>query len=187
MVNFTTPEGDCLDLKPGQDLAINIENPFFAEDHIPVAWSTEIELPITPTNCAVFGCPNAMLLPATKREINVFMQVNGIRIMEGKMKLSGQSPDVLKASFCGVSIEDSLTGNLQDLPLAKWNFGKLEYSHETKLYDEIMLGAAKGTREDFVTPLMMRKSEVSTTDSFVDATTVENKKRFATKYMNHRL
>ncbi len=89
MVNFITSEGKYLDLKPGQELAINIENPFFAEDHIPVAWSTEIELPITTTNCAVFGCPNAMLFAATKREINVSMQIDGIQIMEGKMKLSG--------------------------------------------------------------------------------------------------
>ncbi len=187
MVNFITSEGKYLDLKPGQELAINIENPFFAEDHIPVAWSTEIELPITSTNCAVFGCPNAMLFAATKREINVSMQVDGIQIMEGKMKLSGQSSNVLKASFCGISIENSLTGNLKDLPLAKWNFGQLKHVSETELYDEIMLGAAKGTREDFVTPLMMRKSEVRTTDSFKDAVAAENKKRFATKYMNHRI
>lgn len=166
MVEFITPEGEHVDLVPNQELSLSIENAMFSNDRIPVAWSTDVELPISSTNSILFGYIGAMLLPEQRREINVSMYIDAIPAMTGKLKLTGSSEGKLQASFVGVSIEDSLSGNLQDAPFARWEFGSA-LAGQRPLFDEIMEGAAQNTRDDFALPLMVRDSEKDTADNYV--------------------
>lgn len=165
MVEFIATDGIPVDLSPDQELAMTIENPLFASDRIPVAWTTDFEGPASERNCALFGFPNAMLIPSVKREVNVEMRINSIPVLIGKLKLVGPSYGKLKFTFTGVSIEDSLTGTLMNAPFNKWNFGILEFEDGEvpstpgyALYMEVTTSAANNTREDFATPLMIRES-----------------------------
>lgn len=165
MVEFITPEGEHVDLVPNQELSLSIENAMFSNDRIPVAWSTDVELPVSKTNSALFGYIGTMLLPEQRREINVSMYIDAIPAMTGKLKLTGASEGKLQASFVGVSIEDSLVGNLHDAPFARWEFGAA-IAGQRPLFDEIMESAAQNTRDDFALPLMVRDSEKDTTDNY---------------------
>lgn len=166
MVEFITPDGEHVDLIPNQELSLSIENAMFSNDRIPVAWSTDVELPVSSTNSILFGYIGAMLLPEQRREINVSMYIDAIPAMTGKLKLTGASEGKLQASFVGVSIEDSLSGNLQDAPFARWEFGSAT-AGQRPLFDEIMEGATQNTRDDFALPLMVRDSEKDTADNYV--------------------
>ena len=42
--------GRTLDITPGQEITLTLENPLFADDRMPVAVSTGIEFPLSPTN-----------------------------------------------------------------------------------------------------------------------------------------
>ena len=185
MVEFITPEGEHVDVVPNQELSLSIENAMFSNDRIPVAWSTDVELPVSPTNSILFGYIGAMLLPEQHREINVSMYIDAIPAMTGKLKLTGASEGKLQASFVGVSIEDSLSGNLQDAPFARWEFGGA-VAGQRPLFDEIMEGAAQNTRDDFALPLMVRDSEKDTADNYVANSQIGaiEYEDFGIKYLN---
>ena len=177
MIEFLTTDGTRVDLSPNQEVSLSLENALFSSDHIPVAWTTDVELPISATNRRLFNYPDAMLLVEQRREINTTLYVNGIPIMLGKLKLTGKSDGMLQASFIGVSLEDSLIGSLKDAPFNRWEFG-LALSGQSPLFDEIMAGAANNSREDFALPLMVRESEKDTADNYTDDTS------FGSKYLN---
>ena len=40
--------GRTLDITPGQEITLTLENPLFADDRMPVAVSTGIEFPLSP-------------------------------------------------------------------------------------------------------------------------------------------
>lgn len=177
MIEFFTTDGIRIDLAPNQEVSLSLENALFSSDHIPVAWTTDVELPISTTNSRLFGYPNAMLFTGQRREINATMYINGIPVILGKLKLTGKSDDMLQASFVGVSVEDSLVGGLKDAPFNKWEFGSALLGQRS-LLDEIMTGAANNTREDFALPLMVRESEKDTADNFTET------ESFGRKYVN---
>lgn len=185
MVEFITSDGIHVDLVPDQELSLSIENAMFSNDRIPVAWSTDVELPVSPTNSTLFGYIGAMLLPEQRREINVAMYIDAIPAMTGKLKLTGVSEGKLQASFVGVSIEDSLSGNLQDASFARWEFGSA-IAGQRPLFDEIMEGAAQNTRDDFALPLMVRESEKDTADNYVANSLIGSieYEDFGIKYLN---
>ena len=71
MLTFITTTGIKIDLLPNQEVALTIDNAFLSSDHIPVAWTTDIELPLSEKNCRIFEIQNAMLLSAQKKQIDV--------------------------------------------------------------------------------------------------------------------
>lgn len=177
MIEFLTSGGIRIDLAPNQEVSLSLENALFSSDHIPVAWTTDVELPISMTNSRLFGYPDAMLLAEQRQEINATMYINGIPVMLGKLKLTGKSDGMLQASFIGVSVEDSLVGSLKDAPFNRWEFGSALLG-ERPLFDEIMTGAANNSREDFALPLMVRESEKDTADNYTET------ESFGRKYVN---
>lgn len=184
MVNFFTKDGIQIDLAPNQEISLSIENPLFSADHIPVAWTTDVELPISATNSRLFGYPNTMLLTEQHREINVAMHINAIPVMTGKLKLTGKSGGLLQASFIGISVEDSLVGNLKDAPLNQYGFGP-EPSGQNALFEEVITGARNNTRDDFALPLMVRESEKDTADNYIyDSKGPIAYESFGLKYLN---
>lgn len=188
MIEFLTAEGVRIDLSPNQEISLSLENAMFSNDHIPVAWTTDVELPISETNSRLFGYPDAMLLSEQRREINVTLYVNAIPVMNGKLKLTGKSAGMLQASFVGVSVEDSLVGSLKDAPFSRWEFGSALLG-ERPLFDEVISGAINNTRDDFALPLMMRESEKDTADNYVVNSEVGAIKfeSFGLKYLNSPL
>ena len=187
MIAFITSTGVEIDLLPNQEIALTIENAFLSSDRIPVAWTTDIELALSEKNRKLFGIPGAMLLAPQKKQLNVEMRIDGITVMSGKLKLTGCDSQRINASFVGVEIESSLTGSLKDIPLDKWNFGKLgEYDDKT-LYNEVMTGAADGTRDDFATPCMIRASEEDTEEPYIDLPTESTREAWATKFLNAKI
>lgn len=185
MIEFLTSGGIRIDLAPNQEVSLSLENALFSSDHIPVAWTTDVELPISTTNSRLFGYPDAMLLAEQRQEINTTMYINGIPVMLGKLKLTGKSDGMLQASFIGVSVEDSLVGSLKDAPFNRWEFGSALLG-ERPLFDEIMTGAANNSREDFALPLMVRESEKDTADNYVINSEIGAIKYefFGLKYLN---
>lgn len=187
MVEFITHDGIAVDVAPNQDLALTVENPFLTSERMPVAWTTDVELPASPSNCRLFGLPNAMLLPPRDREINVEMRIDGIPVMTGKLKLIGPTTSQIHASFQGVEIEDSLSGSLTGVALDKWNFGKLGEFDDKSLYNEVMSGAANGTRDDFATPCMIRSSQEDLEEPYIDIQSSSTRESWATKFVNAKV
>lgn len=185
MIEFLTSDGIRVDLVPDQEVSLSLENALFSNDHIPVAWTTDVELPISPTNSRLFGYPDAMLLTEQRREINVTMYINAIPAMLGKLKLTGKSDGLLQASFVGVAIEDSLTGSLKDAPFNRWDFGSAPLG-QRHLFEEVITGAMNNTREDFALPLMVRESEKDTADNYVVNSQIGaiEYESFGLKYLN---
>lgn len=185
MIEFLTSGGIRIDLAPNQEVSLSLENALFSNDHIPVAWTTDVELPISMTNSRLFGYPDAMLLAEQRQEINATMYINGIPVILGKLKLTGKSDSMLQASFIGVSVEDSLVGSLKDAPFNRWEFGSALLD-QRPLFDEIMTGAANNSREDFALPLMVRESEKDTADNYVGNSEIGaiRYESFGLKYLN---
>ncbi len=187
MVEFITSDGTGVDVVPNQELALTIENAFMANDRMPVAWTTDVELAASPRNCRLFGLPNAMLLPPARRQVNVTMRINGIPVMPGKLKLVSPTATILNVSFQGVEIEASLTGSLREAKLDKWNFGKLGELDDKTLFETVMSGAAEGFREDFATPCMIRSSSEDAEEPYIDLQSTDTREAWATKFVNAKI
>lgn len=184
MVDFIAADGTPVDLKPRQEVALTLENALFASDRMPVPWTTDVEMPVSPTNRRLFGFPDAMLLPPRRSEIDVTMRLDAIPVMTGRLKLTEIVRDTLSASFVGASIEDSLGGSLVEAPFSRYDFGTLGDGDDRSLYDEVMQSAGRNGREDFATPLMIRRSMVDEPEVYTDSTPQASAESFASKFFN---
>lgn len=157
MIQFVTSSGAVLDLVPDQDVSITIDNAFFSTEHIDTPWSTDIELALTANNCRVFMCMPAMLFPPQITDVQATCHINGVPVMHGDIKVISYSPTSIKVSFSGRDIDDYLSGYLNEMPLASWNFGSMIDLAE---FREFMQKAVDGTMPEFEAPLLLRSDRL---------------------------
>ena len=153
MIELITTLGKVLDLIPDQDVSITIDNAFFSTEHIDTPWSTDIELALTANNCAIFRYVPAMLLPPQRTEVQACCHINGVPVLYGNVKVISYSQTTIGVSFSGRDIDDFLSGYLNEMPLASWNFGSMNNTAE---FREFIQKAVDGTLAEFEAPLLLR-------------------------------
>lgn len=85
MVDILTDTGVFLDLDPAAEFEITIENPLLQDDRIPVPFSTAIAFLATPTNKAVFGYLDTMMLAPTVKQLGASILVGGVQLLAGSL------------------------------------------------------------------------------------------------------
>lgn len=114
MIEIVTKDGVFLDLSPDDEFEIEYESPLFADDRIPVPYSTSIAFLPTRTNCMVFGFVNAMMLEPAVKAVDVEIRVSGIPLFSGSLEYDSYEDGKLNYNFAGKSIEDTLAGYIHE-------------------------------------------------------------------------
>jgi len=184
MIEIITESGVSLDLVPDQDITMIIENPLLSADRIPVAWTTDFELAPTQKNFSLFRFVAGLYIIPARTSINATIKIDSIPIVSGKLEFTAFTASSFSVSFVGISIEDSLKGNLHEVPMAKWNFGKLETAQDIQLYNDVISNARYGSRLEFSLPILLRESFIDEPDAFAHVVTEEIRLKWASKYAN---
>ena len=145
-----TTEGISLDLLPNQDVEITFEQPLLNSDKMPIAGSTSIEFPLTPTNKRVFGCYCIPFTGVEHREIAAGIFLSGIPIWSGKLTAPEVLEETISWTFIGASLDPILEKNICDLP-------DLLIESTTPL----LLDARKNERNDVGFPIIIRQTYVA--------------------------
>lgn len=114
MIEIVTKDGVFLDLSPDDEFEIEYESPLFADDRIPVPYSTSIAFLPTRTNCIVFGYINAMMLEPSVKAVDVEIRVSGIPLFFGSLEYDSYEDGKLNYNFAGKSVEDTLSGYIHE-------------------------------------------------------------------------
>lgn len=107
MIEFITDAGVSLDLSPDAEFQIDFESPIFADDRMPVAFSTQVSFPPTQRNLAAFGMlPGTLNLPS-RSAIRVVMHAGGIPLFPGLLVFDGIEDGMIQYSFSGTDVAES--------------------------------------------------------------------------------
>lgn len=119
MVDILTDTGVFLDLDPDAEFEITIENPLLQDDRIPVPFSTAISFLPTPTNKAVFGYLNTMMLQPTVREVGASILVGGIPLYAGTLIYDSIDENGrINYTFSGKDLETEWAAKIWELDLS---------------------------------------------------------------------
>lgn len=184
MIEIITDLGVSLDLVPDQDITMTIENPLLSADRIPVAWTTDFELAPSQKNFGVFKFLPGLYIIPDKTSINATIKIDSIPIVSGKLEFTSLTSSSFCISFIGISIEDSLKGTLNEVSMAKWNFGRMVSTADIQRYKDIVDKASIGYRPEFTLPLLLRESFLDEPDVFAHVVTEEIRLKWASKYAN---
>lgn len=144
--------GNILELKPGQDITVTLDNPIFADDGLPVSVSTGIEFSLTPVVTAEFGFVPAMMLPPTVQKLPVSIIITGIEAFIGIVEFDEFSDSSLKYTFVGKSATDSIKGKIHEIKCEDYK-GYSMFTTTT--------AARYGTLPDWGMPMIVRKENVA--------------------------
>ncbi|MEI3554435.1 MAG: hypothetical protein V8Q54_07200 [Alistipes senegalensis] len=144
--------GTILEHTPGQEITFTLDNPIFEDDRLPVAVSTGIEFPPTPTNKAEFGFVEAMMLAPTVQEIPVAILLAGIEIFIGIIQFDEFSDTTLKYTFVGKAPTGSMDGKIHEI--------KCENYEGEGLFSLSIL-ARYNALPDWGMPMIVRKENVA--------------------------
>ncbi len=140
--------GTILEHTPGQEITFTLDNPIFEDDRLPVAVSTGIEFPPTPTNKTEFGFVEAMMFAPTVQKLPVAFIIAGIEIFTGELQFDEYSDKSLKYTFTGVGSDKILSGNIYEIPGNTYDDIKLS---------EFIKKARNGSYSDFFLPQIIRQ------------------------------
>lgn len=121
MVDILTDTGVFLDLDPAAEFEITIENPLLQEDRIPVPFSTAIAFLATPTNKAVFGYLDTMMLEPTVRKVGASILVGGIPLYAGTLVYDSINEDGrINYTFSGKDLQTEWGMKIWETPGLSW-------------------------------------------------------------------
>ncbi|MBQ7517607.1 MAG: hypothetical protein IJU13_04180 [Bacteroidales bacterium] len=108
MIEVVTNKGISLDLDREQDIQIEMEQPLLDSEHLPVAYSTQINFPLSDTNKSVFGYVPAMMLEPTVKELKASILFSGVEIFSGSLVYDGMEDGMLRYIFTENSLIEEL-------------------------------------------------------------------------------
>lgn len=121
MVDILTDNGVFLDLDPAAEFEITIENPLLQEDRIPVPFSTAIAFLATPTNKAVFGYLDTVMLDPTVRKVGASILVGGIPLYTGTLVYDSIDEDGrINYTFSGKDLQTEWGMKIWETPGLIW-------------------------------------------------------------------
>ncbi len=113
MLKIYTQNGKEIDIRPEQDIVIEMESPILQNQYIPTAFSTSIIIPPTERNNEIFGYLPALKMEPSVKTVNVYITLAGISVKTGRLEYEGIRQ----------------TGDLE------YNFTERMSSFERKIYD----------------------------------------------------
>lgn len=141
--------GRTLDITPGQEITFTLENPFFADDRMPVAVSTGIEFPLSLTNKAEFRFVDVMMIPPAVQKIPAAIIFEGFELFSGELQFDEFSDQTLKYTFVGADATEAFSGNIHEI--ACRDYGGMAIS-------TFVRNARKGDYPDIGLPMIVRKA-----------------------------
>lgn len=141
--------GRTLDITPGQEITLTLENPLFADDRMPVAVSTGIEFPLSPTNKVEFRFVDVMMIPPAVQKIPAAIIFEGFELFSGELQFDEFSDGTLKYTFVGADATEAFSGNIHEI--ACRDYGGMAMS-------TFMQNARKGDYPDIGLPMIVRKA-----------------------------
>ena len=119
MVDILTDKGVFLDMDPEAEFEITMDNPLLNDDRIPVPFSTGISFLATPTNKAVFGYVDAMMLVPSVRKLAATILIGGIPFLYGMLVFDEIGDDgKINYTFSGQGLEEEWSNKLWELDLS---------------------------------------------------------------------
>lgn len=121
MIEIRTKGSDIsLDLATDTEFEIEMSNPLFESDRIPVGFSTAITFPPSETNRSVFGYLPAMFLPPTTKKVGVYLYVAGVNLLSGTLVYDSVDEDGnLVYTFSEKELDDYLDTKIWTLSLPR--------------------------------------------------------------------
>lgn len=141
--------GRTLDITPGQEITFTLENPLFADDRMPVAVSTGIEFPLSPTNKVEFRFVDVMMIPPAVQKIPAAIIFEGFELFSGELQFDEFSDGTLKYTFVGADATEAFSGNIHEI--ACRDYGGMAMS-------TFVQNARKGDYPDIGLPMIVRKA-----------------------------
>lgn len=121
MVDILTDTGVFLDLDPDAEFEITIENPLLQDDRIPVPFSTAIAFLATPTNKAVFGYLDTMMLEPSVRKVAASILVGGIPLCAGTLVYDSIDEDGrINYTFSGKDLQTEWAAKIWETAGLAW-------------------------------------------------------------------
>lgn len=168
MIEIITKDGISLDLSPDDEFEVEYESPLFADDHIPVPYSTSIAFLPTETNCRVFGYLDAKMQEPVVKKLDVDIYVSGIPLFSGSLEYESYEDGKLNYNFSGKSVEDSLSGYIHDvkgLTNASCIRAALGGILTGELADILERSRAGDAELDFGTPMIVSEEHIAEIDT----------------------
>jgi len=141
--------GRTLDITPGQEITLTLENPLFADDRMPVTVSTGIEFPLSPTNKVEFRFVDVMMIPPAVQKIPAAIIFEGFELFSGELQFDEFSDGTLKYTFVGADATEAFSGNIHEI--ACRDYGGMAMS-------TFVQNARKGDYPDIGLPMIVRKA-----------------------------
>lgn len=141
--------GRTLDITPGQEITLTLENPLFADDRMPVAVSTGIEFPLSPTNKVEFRFVDVMMIPPAVQKISAAIIFEGFELFSGELQFDEFSDGTLKYMFVGADAAEAFSGNIHEI--ACRDYAGMAMS-------TFVQNARKGDYPDIGLPMIVRKA-----------------------------
>jgi hypothetical protein len=141
--------GRTLDITPGQEITLTLENPLFADDRMPVAVSTGIEFPLSPTNKVEFRFVDVMMIPPAVQKIPAAIIFESFELFSGELQFDEFSDQTLKYTFVGADATEAFSGNIHEI--ACRDYGGMAMS-------TFVQNARKGDYPDIGLPMIVRKA-----------------------------
>lgn len=141
--------GRTLDITPGQEITLTLENPLFADDRMPVAVSTGIEFPLSPTNKVEFRFVDVMMIPPAVQKIPAAIIFEGFELFSGELLFDEFSDQTLKYTFVGADATEAFSGNIHEI--ASRDYSGMAMS-------TFVQNARKGDYPDIGLPMIVRKA-----------------------------
>ena len=110
-----------VDLLEDTEVSITIEHPMLSTDHIPVPYSTDIDLPLSPRNRVIFGFVDRPARTAAFESLPARIFFDGLEITSGEIKVS-EVEETITASYNGVMIPANV-----DKMAYRQNLGRIDF------------------------------------------------------------
>ena len=141
--------GRTLDITPGQEITLTLENPLFADNRMPVAVSTGIEFPLSPTNKVEFRFVDVMMIPPAVQKIPAAIIFEGFELFSGELQFDEFSDQTLRYTFVGADATEAFSGNIHEI--ASRDYSGMAMS-------TFVQNARKGDYPDIGLPMIVRKA-----------------------------
>ncbi len=121
-----------VDLFDDTEVAITLEQPMLSTDHVPVPYSTDIELPVTSRNRTIFGFVDRHGRSAAFETFPARILFGGVSITSGEIKVS-ETGETITAGYNGVVIPEHIDRMAYRQDLGRVSLGKVEIDDDLNI------------------------------------------------------
>lgn len=121
-----------VDLFDDTEVAITLDQPMLSTDHVPVPYSTDIELPVTSRNRTIFGFVDRHGRSAAFETFPARILFGGVSITSGQIKVS-EVGETITVNYNGIVIPENIDRMAYRQDLGRIDLGKVELDEDWKI------------------------------------------------------